>query len=77
MLYTVMSSSQICSASYYYASVGIENFRIDFDVDPSTLNKEEMNQKIKEIVSEDHPIFINQISGDNMKSINICLKVQQ
>ncbi len=47
------------------ASVGIEKSRIDFDVDPSTLNKEEMNQKIKEIVSEDHPIFINQISGDN------------
>ena len=47
------------------ASVGIEKSRIDFDVDPSTLNKEEMNQRIKEIVSEDHPIFINQISGDN------------
>lgn len=47
------------------ASVGIEKSRIDFDVDPSTLNKEEMNQRIKEIVSEDHPIFINQISGDD------------
>jgi misacylated tRNA(Ala) deacylase len=47
------------------ASVGIEKSRIDFDVDPSTLNKEEMNQRIREIVSEDHPIFINQISGDN------------
>ena len=47
------------------ASVGIEKSRIDFDVDPSTLNKVEMNQRIKEIVSEDHPIFINQISGDN------------
>jgi misacylated tRNA(Ala) deacylase len=47
------------------ASVGIEKSRIDFDVDPSTLNKVEMNQRIKEIVSEDHPIFINQISGDD------------
>ena len=47
------------------ASVGIEKSRIDFDVDPSTLNKVEMNQRIKEIVSKDHPIFINQISGDD------------
>ena len=56
------------------ASVGIEKSRIDFDVDPSTLNKEEMNQRIKEIVSEDHPIFINQISGDEYEEYKYLSK---
>tara|TARA_B100001123_G_C15038443_1_gene918447 strand:+ start:219 stop:938 length:720 start_codon:yes stop_codon:yes gene_type:complete len=50
------------------ASVGAVKSRIDFDVDPSTLNKEEMNERIKEIISEDHPIFISQVSGDDYEN---------
>ena len=50
------------------ASVGSAKSRIDFDVDPSMLNKEELNEKIRDIISKDYPIIINQITGDELKS---------
>lgn len=49
------------------ASVGSTKSRVDFDVDPSLLNKEEMNQKIDAIIGNDYPVFTKQISGDEFK----------
>ena len=46
------------------ASVGAAKSRIDFDIDPSLLNKEEMNQQIDEIIKNNHPVFTKQISGE-------------
>ncbi len=46
------------------ASVGAEKSRIDFDIDPSFLNKEEMNQQIDEIIKKNYPVFTKQISGE-------------
>ena len=50
------------------ASVGSAKSRIDFDVDPSMLNKEELNENIRDIINKDYPIIINQITGDELKS---------
>jgi misacylated tRNA(Ala) deacylase len=50
------------------ASVGNQKSRVDFDVDPSLLNKEEMNQKIEKIINNDYPIFVKQIAGDEFKN---------
>ena len=50
------------------ASVGSVKSRIDFDIDPSMLNKEELNEKIIEIINKDYPIIKNQITGDELKS---------
>ena len=46
------------------ASVGAAKSRIDFDIDPSLLNKEEMNQQIDEIIKNNYPVFTKQISGE-------------
>ena len=46
------------------ASVGAVKSRIDFDIDPSLLNKEEMNQQIEEIIKNNYPVFTKQISGE-------------
>ena len=46
------------------ASVGATKSRIDFDIDPSLLNKEEMNQQIDEIIKSNYPVFTTQISGE-------------
>ena len=46
------------------ASVGAVKSRIDFDIDPSLLNKEEMNQQIDEIIKNNYPVFTKQISGE-------------
>ena len=46
------------------ASVGAAKSRIDFDIDPSLLNKEEMNQQIEEIIKNNYPVFTKQISGE-------------
>jgi len=50
------------------ASVGSAKSRVDFDVDPSLLNKEEMNQQIDEIIKNNYPVFTKQISGDEFKN---------
>lgn len=57
----------IIDASITGASVGNEKSRIDFDVDPSLLNKEELNQQIETIIKDDHQIILNEISGDEFK----------
>ena len=49
------------------ASVGATKSRVDFDVDPSLLNKESMNQQIDEIIKSNYPVFTKQISGDEFK----------
>ena len=49
------------------ASVGAAKSRVDFDVDPSLLNKESMNQQIDEIIKNNYPVFTTQISGDEFK----------
>ena len=49
------------------ASVGAAKSRIDFDIDPSLLNKEEMNQQIDEIIKNNYPVFTKQISGEEFK----------
>ena len=41
--------------------------RVDFDVDPSLLDKEAMNQKIDEIIKNNFPVFTKQISGDEFR----------
>ena len=46
------------------ASVGAAKSRIDFDIDPSLLNKEKMNQQIDEIIKNNYPVFTKQISGE-------------
>ena len=46
------------------ASVGAAKSRVDFDIDPSLLNKEEMNQQIDEIIKNNYPVFTKQISGE-------------
>ena len=46
------------------ASVGAAKSRIDFDIDPSLLKKEEMNQQIDEIIKNNYPVFTKQISGE-------------
>ncbi len=49
------------------ASVGAAKSRVDFDIDPSLLNKEEMNQQIDEIIKNNYPVFTKQISGEEFK----------
>jgi len=49
------------------ASVGAQKSRVDFDVDPSLLDKEAMNQKIDEIIKNNFPVFTKQISGDEFR----------
>ena len=49
------------------ASVGTQKSRVDFDVDPSLLNKEVMNQQIEEIIKNNFPVFTKQISGDEFR----------
>ena len=49
------------------ASVGAQKSRVDFDVDPSLLDKEVMNQKIDEIIKNNFPVFTKQISGDEFR----------
>ena len=49
------------------ASVGAQKSRVDFDVDPSLLDKEVMNQRIEEIIKNNFPVFTKQISGDEFK----------
>ena len=49
------------------ASVGAQKSRVDFDVDPSLLDKEAMNQQIEEIIKNNFPVFTKQISGDEFK----------
>ncbi len=49
------------------ASVGAQKSRVDFDVDPSLLNKEVMNQQIDEIIKNNFPVFTKQISGDEFR----------
>ena len=49
------------------ASVGAQKSRVDFDVDPSLLNKEAMNQQIDEIIKNNFPVFTKQISGDEFR----------
>ena len=49
------------------ASVGAQKSRVDFDVDPSLLDKETMNQKIDEIIKNNFPVFTKQISGDEFR----------
>jgi len=49
------------------ASVGAQKSRVDFDVDPSLLNKEVMNQQIEEIIKNNFPVFTKQISGDEFR----------
>ena len=46
------------------ASVGAAKSRVDFDIDPSLLNKEEMNQQIDEIIKNNYPVFTKQMSGE-------------
>ena len=49
------------------ASVGAQKSRVDFDVDPSLLGKEAMNQQIDEIIKNNFPVFTKQISGDEFR----------
>ena len=49
------------------ASVGAQKSRVDFDVDPSLLDKETMNQQIDEIIKNNFPVFTKQISGDEFR----------
>lgn len=49
------------------ASVGSMKSRVDFDIDPSLLDKEVMNQKIDEIIKDNYPVFTKQITGDEFK----------
>ena len=49
------------------ASVGAQKSRVDFDVDPSLLDKEAMNQQIDEIIKNNFPVFTKQISGDEFR----------
>lgn len=49
------------------ASVGAKKSRVDFDVDPSLLDKVAMNQKIEEIINNNYPVFTKQITGDEFK----------
>ena len=58
----------IIEAEITGASVGHQKSRIDFDVDPNLLNKEELNQKIESIIKDDHQIILNEISGDEFKN---------
>ncbi len=49
------------------ASVSAQKSRVDFDVDPSLLDKEIMNQQIEEIIKTNFPVFTKQISGDEFR----------
>ena len=49
------------------ASVGAQKSRVDFDVDPSLLDKEAMNQEIEEIIKKNLPVFTRQITGEEFK----------
>jgi misacylated tRNA(Ala) deacylase len=56
----------ICPFPITGASVNEEDSRVDFDIPDSTFEKQEVTERLMELVKADHPIFTRWISDDDL-----------
>lgn len=56
----------ICQYPITGASVGEEDSRIDFDIPDATFDKQDVTERLMELVKADHPVFTRWISDDDL-----------
>jgi misacylated tRNA(Ala) deacylase len=56
----------ICQYPITGASVGEEDSRIDFDIPDASFDKQEVTERLMELVSADHPVFTRWISDEEL-----------
>lgn len=60
--------SVVCPYPITGAAVNVEDSRVDFDLKEITVSKEEVSDKLMELVNENHPVFSRWISRDELEN---------
>jgi misacylated tRNA(Ala) deacylase len=58
--------SVVCPLPITGASVSEDDSRVDFDMPDHSMTKEEVTERLMELVQADHPIFIRLISDEDL-----------